>query len=95
MSTPQLPNLLDSLGPGRGRGRRRGRGRGGLGENHEDNQQKKDRIVQKTDEDASVSRMSAVEMGYLDDPFARAFIYDPPITRRYPIINRGRGSAPM
>ncbi|KAJ9648838.1 carboxy methyl transferase for protein phosphatase 2A [Coniosporium tulheliwenetii] len=89
MSTPQLPNLLDSLGTGRGRGRRRGRGRDGLAENHEDNKEKKDRIVQKTDEDASVSRMSAVELGYLDDPFARAFIYDPPISRRYPIINRG------
>lgn len=51
-----------------------------------------DKIVQGTDNDASVSRLSAVEVGYLDDPFAKAFV--PSETdrwiRRFPIINRGR-----
>ena len=50
-----------------------------------------DKIVQGTDNDASVSRLSAVEVGYLNDPFAKAFV--PSETdrwiRRFPIINRG------
>ncbi|KAI9823973.1 MAG: carboxy methyl transferase for protein phosphatase 2A [Phylliscum demangeonii] len=33
-----------------------------------------DHIVQSTDRDASLSRLSAVERGYLDDPFARLFV---------------------
>jgi [phosphatase 2A protein]-leucine-carboxy methyltransferase len=35
-----------------------------------------------------VSRLSAVELGYLSDPFARLFVQGPS-TRRLPIINRG------
>ncbi|KAI9870501.1 MAG: hypothetical protein M1830_004150 [Pleopsidium flavum] len=34
-----------------------------------------------------VSRMSAVDVGYLDDPFAKHFAGEP--RRRFPIINRG------
>lgn len=45
--------------------------------------------MQGTDNDASVSRLSAVELGYLDDPFARALTAAGPGTRRFPIINRG------
>lgn len=48
----------------------------------------KDKVVQQTDQDASVSRMSAVRIGYLNDPFAKEFTsIEAP--RRYPIINRG------
>ncbi|KAI9786275.1 MAG: carboxy methyl transferase for protein phosphatase 2A [Peltula sp. TS41687] len=50
----------------------------------------KDKIVQDTDRDASVSRLSAVELGYLEDPFARQFLMeDEKSPRRFPIINRG------
>jgi [phosphatase 2A protein]-leucine-carboxy methyltransferase len=51
----------------------------------------KDTIVQGTDNDASVSRLSAVELGYLDDPFARLLTAGEggSGTRRFPIINRG------
>ena len=40
---------------------------------------------------ASVSRLSAVELGYLDDAFARALTAagGGPGSRRFPIINRG------
>ena len=51
----------------------------------------KDRIIQGTDQDASVSRLSAVEVGYLTDPFAKAFVpsENDRWVRRFPIINRG------
>jgi [phosphatase 2A protein]-leucine-carboxy methyltransferase len=48
----------------------------------------KDKIVQQTDQDASVSRMSAVDVGYLNDAFAQHFAGER--TRRFPIINRGQ-----
>ena len=50
----------------------------------------RDRIIQQTDQDASSSRMSAVELGYLTDVAAEALF--PPgqeVPKRYPIINRG------
>jgi len=51
----------------------------------------KDRIVQQTDIDALLSRCSAVEAGYLDDPFALLFVEkESDRARRYPLINRGR-----
>ncbi|KAI7345538.1 leucine carboxyl methyltransferase [Hortaea werneckii] len=50
----------------------------------------RDKIIQQTDGDASSSRMSAVALGYLDDPFATHFLRQgEQIARRYPIINRG------
>ncbi|KAJ5500784.1 Leucine carboxyl methyltransferase eukaryotic [Penicillium expansum] len=49
----------------------------------------KDRIVQGTDNDASVSRLSAVELGYLEDVYAAALTPAGSATRRLPIINRG------
>lgn len=51
----------------------------------------KDKIIQGTDQDASVSRLSAVEVGYLSDPFAKAFVPSESDrwVRRFPIINRG------
>lgn len=49
---------------------------------------RRDQIIQQTDNDASSSRMSAVALAYLDDPYAESFLQGQ-IARRYPIINRG------
>ncbi|CAI7595518.1 unnamed protein product [Penicillium discolor] len=80
-----IPNL-NTLRRGRGRGRGIGRteetGLPGLPSG-------KDRIVQGTDNDASVSRLSAVELGYLEDAYAAALTPAGAATRRLPIINRG------
>ncbi|KGO76601.1 Leucine carboxyl methyltransferase, LCTM1 1 [Penicillium italicum] len=77
----QIPNL-NILRRGRGRGRGIGRTEGnGLPSG-------KDRIVQGTDNDASVSRLSAVELGYLEDAYAAALTPAGSATRRLPIINR-------
>lgn len=54
--------------------------------------------MQQTDQDASVSRLSAVELGYLEDPFAELFVNEGQqaqreggrTRRRFPIINRGK-----
>ncbi|KAL1912041.1 carboxy methyl transferase for protein phosphatase 2A [Sporothrix stenoceras] len=48
-------------------------------------------IIQSTDTDAALSRMSAVDIGLLEDPFAQYFAGDGggPAPRRLPIINRG------
>ena len=93
MAAPQIPNLLSSRNANPGRTRGRGRGRGGYStiseETNEEQKIKKDKIVQQTDQDASVSRLSAVEVGYLDDPFAKQFITGEG-QRRFPIINRGK-----
>ncbi|KXG50700.1 Cutinase [Penicillium griseofulvum] len=51
---------------------RRGRGRGRIGRTEETGPSGKDRIVQGTDNDASISRLSAVELGYLEDAYAAA-----------------------
>ncbi|KAG9235160.1 S-adenosyl-L-methionine-dependent methyltransferase [Amylocarpus encephaloides] len=92
MSAPQIPNLLLSPAGGRSRGGRgpgRGRGRGRIsGRANAAAIQSKDLDIQSTDTDAAVSRLSAVSLGYLDDPFASLFV-NGPSTRRQPIINRG------
>ncbi|KAK6585158.1 hypothetical protein PZA11_001885 [Diplocarpon coronariae] len=94
MSAPQIPNLLSSRRGSRGeqrnranygRGTSRFRGRetaGPAGAQH------KDLAIQSTDTDAAVSRLSAVSLGYLEDPFAAHFVSGN-ATRRMPIINRG------
>jgi len=86
MSASEIPNLLSSLRSARG-GRGRGRGRGG----HASSSATHDSTIQGTDTDASVSRLSAVDLGYLDDPYAQYFVQssDGPAARRLPIINRG------
>ncbi|KAM0202925.1 hypothetical protein ACHAPQ_001137 [Fusarium lateritium] len=86
MSSTDIPNLLNSLRGARG-GRGRGRGRGGHGSSAATH----DSTIQGTDTDASVSRLSAVDLGYLDDPYAQYFVQstDGPAARRLPIINRG------
>lgn len=102
MSAPSIPNLL-SLRGSRGGGRGRNRGRGGGGGLHPPPSPSsatataaaagRDAVIQGTDTDAAVSRMSAVDLGYLDDPFAQFFVQRPTIgqaTRRLPIINRGK-----
>ncbi|KAF8453437.1 S-adenosyl-L-methionine-dependent methyltransferase [Terfezia claveryi] len=53
--------------------------------------QDKDHIVQQTDVDASGSRLAAVDLGYLVDPYA-ALLHtggDNDRPRRFPLINRG------
>lgn len=77
-----IPNLLSLRGRGGSRASR-GRGRG--------NPNAHDATIQGTDTDAAVSRLSAVNCGYLTDPYAQFFVSvtGGPPTRRLPIINRG------
>lgn len=96
MSAPSIPNLLSLRGSG---GRRGGHGRRGRGAGHGSSEPPsgagQDATIQGTDTDAALSRLSAVEMGYLDDPFAWLFAprSGPPV-RRLPIINRGTPAPP-
>lgn len=93
MSASQIPNL-NTLRRGGGRGRLRGRG-GLAGDGSSGSSTSRggqDRVVQGTDNDASVSRLSAVGLGYLEDPFAKALTPPDLETRRLPIINRGESS---
>ncbi len=84
---PNLNSLRNARGIGRGRGRPGPGGSNTTGSEEED-KSTKDKVVQQTDQDASVSRLSAVEVGYLDDPFAKYFVSGEG-QRRFPIINRG------
>ncbi|CAK4034311.1 Leucine carboxyl methyltransferase 1 [Lecanosticta acicola] len=90
-SIPNLNTLRSGRRGPRLRERRGSRGRGHrviLGE--EDIETSRDQVIQQTDNDASSSRMSAVESGYLEDPFAKSFFpAGQEVARRYPIINRG------
>ena len=89
MASPHIPNL-NTLRNARGTGR--GRGRSGPGGLHttgsEEAKSANDKVVQQTDQDASVSRLSAVEAGYLNDQFAKYFVSGEE-QKRFPIINRG------
>ncbi|KAI9830830.1 MAG: hypothetical protein M1819_005355 [Sarea resinae] len=93
MSASQIPNLntlrsaRSSTRGGRGRGNHHGGPPSG-GPSTAESDSQKDKVVQQTDQDASVSRMSAVELGYLDDPFAHHFTLEK-APRKFPIINRG------
>lgn len=91
MSAPVIPNLNTlRRGGGRNRGRGRGAAFGEAGEtSHETNLNWKDRIVQNTDNDAATSRLSAVEAGYLEDPFAKLLTHNEAVDRRLPLMNRG------
>ena len=44
-------------------------------------------IIQQTDVDAKLAKRSAVELGYLQDPFIARFA--PEFIRKSPVINRG------
>ncbi|KAK3398534.1 S-adenosyl-L-methionine-dependent methyltransferase [Sordaria brevicollis] len=98
-TAPSIPNLLSLRGrigggginQGRYRGviRRGGRGHGPGGAPGSASAAH-DATIQGTDTDAAVSRMSAVQIGYLDDPYAELFAQSGPgAARRLPIINRG------
>lgn len=92
MAAPSIPNLLSlrgTSGGGRGRGRSRGSGRGGHS-NAASSQAQHDATIQGTDTDAAISRLSAVQLGYLEDPFAPYFVHGQALSRRLPLINRGR-----
>jgi hypothetical protein len=92
MSAASIPNLLSLRGSRGGRGGRgRGRGGGPGGPMSSPSAASRDLVIQGTDTDAAVSRLSAVDLGYLDDPFARLFVQSSngPNPRRLPIINRG------
>ncbi|KAI0860569.1 leucine carboxyl methyltransferase [Xylaria cubensis] len=94
MPAPSIPNLLTLRGSRGGSGTRgRTRGRGGARSSATTTPTPShDTIIQGTDTDAAVSRMSAVDLGYLEDPYARFFIQAPAVgaaVRRLPIINRG------
>ena len=85
-----LPNLnsLRRFG-GKGRNQVRG-GRANQGNGiHRQTDRTKDKIIQNTDDDAATSRLSAVQAGYLNDPFAEYLTSIDNVTRRLPLMNRG------
>jgi hypothetical protein len=84
MAAPSIPNLLSLRGTSRGGGRGRRPG----ASSRQGTTVSPDAAIQGTDTDAAVSRLSAVDLGYLQDPYAKLFVTGPP-TRRLPIINRG------
>lgn len=91
MAASQIPNLSLLR---RGQGHPLGRGRGAQPNvpataTSEEDGLAKDRIIQQTDQDATVSRFSAVEAGYFKDPYVKLFVTSE-AQRRFPIINRGK-----
>ncbi|KAK1775067.1 leucine carboxyl methyltransferase [Copromyces sp. CBS 386.78] len=96
-TAPSIPNLLTLRGRIGGGGVTRGRYRGvihrggrGHGPGAPSASAAHDATIQGTDTDAAVSRLSAVQVGYLDDPYAELFAQSGPgAARRLPIINRG------
>src|SRR5271155_3227987 len=89
MSAPHIPNLNTRR---RGVGRDRGRGRGLSSEQDGSEEQRaanQDKIVQGTDVDAATARLSAVQNGYMDDPFAHLLVPGGTATKRLPLMNRG------
>lgn len=100
MQAPHIPNL-NTLRTGRGGLRRRGRGDASgplrdplvqTGTTPEQRKAAEDRVVQGTDLDASVARKSAVDAGYMVDPFADFFCFGEPGSR-LPLMNRGNVSS--
>jgi len=90
-----IPNLLSGL---RSNPRGRGRGRGQSSSfppadpsfaNQVPKLPRSEQAIRATDTDAAVSRLSAVQAGYLEDPFAEHFVDATSNARRLPIINRG------
>jgi len=81
MSASSIPNL-NSLRKGA-----RGGARGGV--SGRSSQIDRDAVIRSTDGDAASSRISAVDAGYLDDPFAK-HLSDENWQRRLPLMNRGK-----
>ena len=94
MSAPEIPNLSTFRRAG-GRGRGRGRGSAASDADHIDQKAEKDKIIQRTDFDAATSRLSAVECGYQDDPFAKLLLLGREADRRLPLMNRGPAIIPQ
>ncbi|KAI1268965.1 leucine carboxyl methyltransferase [Xylariaceae sp. FL1019] len=92
MPAPSIPNLLSLRGSRGGSGARgRTRGRGGASAASA-SPLSHDAVIQGTDTDASVSRMSAVDLEYIQDRYAQYFVPTSGTgdhVRRLPIINRG------
>jgi [phosphatase 2A protein]-leucine-carboxy methyltransferase len=90
MSAPAIPNL-NTLRRGGLRGRGRGRGAASVGGAPLTSSKiiQHDAIVQNTDNDAATSRLSAVDAGYLEDPYARLMTSGDDVARRLPLMNRG------
>ncbi|KAF2807771.1 leucine carboxyl methyltransferase [Mytilinidion resinicola] len=87
MAAPEIPNLKSLLAQRRGGLHARGRGpRAPI--SHETSEAAKDDAVKGTDQDAAGSRVSCVELGYLDDPYAKVFAAQQTV-RRLPLLNRG------
>ncbi|KAK0945165.1 carboxy methyl transferase for protein phosphatase 2A [Friedmanniomyces endolithicus] len=90
-----IPNLRTLRTGRRGHALRGGRSSRGAQYGDDDGdvrsvEEGRDAIIQQTDHDASSTRVSTVSLGYLDDPFAKAFLAPgEQITKRYPIIHRG------
>lgn len=98
MATPNIPHLNTFRSSRTKNARNSTRGSPSSEEEQGEEQAAKDKIIQQTDQDASMSRLSAVEVGYLDDRFAGEFVEEEPVgkgigmelgKRRFPIINRG------
>ncbi|KAG0051007.1 hypothetical protein BGZ83_004224 [Gryganskiella cystojenkinii] len=53
----------------------------------------RDEVIKGTDDDAIISKLSAVNLGYLEDPFVKHFVKRP--SRRPPIINRGEATTTL
>ena len=91
MTAPQIPNLLDGLRASRpARGNVHGSFKSPRAR-HDPSRPSTDSVIQQTDDDAAGSRLSAVEVGYLEDDFAKAFA-SPQMQmglRRMPVMNRG------
>ncbi|PVI00530.1 leucine carboxyl methyltransferase [Periconia macrospinosa] len=90
MAAREIPDLKTLLASRRGGGLRgRGRGRGGLTASSPGGSETiKDSAVRGTDQDAAGSRVSCVELGYLNDAYASLFATQSS-TRRLPLLNRG------
>ncbi|KAF2477810.1 leucine carboxyl methyltransferase 1 [Lindgomyces ingoldianus] len=89
MSSEEIPDLRTLLTTRRGGlSRGRGRGRGPSGASLHENDALVDHAVQKTDADAAGFRLSSVQLGYLEDAYAKLFATQPAV-RRPPLINRG------
>jgi [phosphatase 2A protein]-leucine-carboxy methyltransferase len=86
-NSPSIPNLNTLRGRGRGAALR-GRARGGPASSRAGGEAARDDAVRATDQDAAGSRVSCVELGYLDDPYAAHFATQPS-ARRLPLLNRG------
>ncbi|TLS28701.1 hypothetical protein PpBr36_01274 [Pyricularia pennisetigena] len=82
---PSIPNLFSLKGARGGGGFRQRRGGGGGSSGAAQSAAGHDATIQGTDTDAAVSRSSAVDLGYLDDPFAQYFVQNAvgPSSRTY------------